>query len=75
MNTFLQDSSGNLSSSRLLMVMTNIIIVGLWAYASIVSIHSGGQMLPIPSEVIALSGLTIFGKVANSTLAERPPVQ
>lgn len=72
MISFLQNSNGELSSSRLLMIITNLAILGVWVYASISSINSGGPMVPMPTEVATFSGLTILGKVVNSALAERP---
>jgi len=72
MISFLQNSDGELSSSRLLMMIVNLAILSLWYYASIKSIQETGNMIPIPAEVATLSGLTILGKVANSALAERP---
>ena len=72
MISFLQNSDGELSSSRLLMLLTNFAILCVWVYASITSIKEGGPMVPMPTEVATFSGLTILGKVANSALAERP---
>ena len=72
MISFLQNSDGELSSTRLLMIVTNLAILGVWVYASISSIKSGGSMVPMPTEVTTFSGLTILGKVVNSALAERP---
>ena len=72
MISFLQNSNGELSSSRLLMIITNLAILSVWVYASIASIKEGGPMVPMPTEVATFSGLTILGKVVNSALAERP---
>ena len=54
------------------MLLTNLAILGVWVYASILSIQGGGPMVPMPTEVATFSGLTILGKVVNSALAERP---
>ena len=69
---FLQNSQGENSSTRLLMLITNIIIVGVWAISALISTNKGLPIPTIPTEILALGGFSMVGKVLNSTLAERP---
>ena len=69
---FLQNSQGEQSSTRLLMLLINTIIVGVWAISALISTHKGLPIPTIPSEILTLGGLSMAGKVLNSTLAERP---
>lgn len=70
--TFLQNSLGEQSSTRLLMLLTNAVIVGVWAISALISTHKGLPIPTIPSEILTLDGLSMASKVVNSTLAERP---
>lgn len=75
MISYLQNSSGDMSSGRLLMIVTNLVILAVWAFAAYMSIKGGGEIPPIPPEALTLSGLTILGKVTNSALSEKGMVQ
>lgn len=71
MISYLQNPSGDSSSGRLLMMLTNVVILVVWAFAAYISIKDGGEIPPIPPEALTLSGLTILGKVTNSALSEK----
>jgi hypothetical protein len=71
MISYLQNSSGELSSGRLLMMITNLVILAVWAFATYMSVKSGGGIPPIPTEALTLGGFTIMGKVINSALSEK----
>ena len=69
---FLQNSKGEQSSTRLLMLLINAVIVGVWAIAALISTSKGLPIPTIPSEILTLGGLSMASKVVNSTLAEGP---
>lgn len=56
----LEDNAGGLSSSRCLMLVWGVVVLGVWAY---ISIHTGG-LVSIPSEAVTiLLGLVGFKTV------------
>lgn len=71
MISYLQNPSGDLSSGRLLMMLTNLVILAVWAFAAYMKVMDGGDIPPIPTEALTLGGFTIMGKVINSTLSEK----
>ncbi len=75
MISYLQNPSGDSSSGRLLMMLTNLVILIMWAFSAYVSIKNGGPIPSIPNELLTLSGLSIAGKVLNSAISEKGMVQ
>lgn len=71
MISYLQNPSGDSSSGRLLMMLTNLVILAVWTFAAYVKVKGGGDIPPIPTEALTLGGFTIMGKVINSALAEK----
>ena len=69
---FLQNSQGEQSSTHLLMLLINVIIVGVWAIVALISANKGLPIPTIPTEILALGGFSMASKVLNSTLVERP---
>ena len=71
MISYLQNPSGDSSSGRLLMMLTNLVILAVWAFAAYMSVKGGGEIPPIPTEALTLGGFTIMGKVINSAISEK----
>ena len=69
---FLQNSQGEQSSTRLLMLFINAVIVGVWAISALISTSKGLHIPTTTSEILTLGGLSMAGKVLNPTLAEGP---
>jgi hypothetical protein len=71
---FFQEGSGNLSSTRLVMIAWALTILTVWAIASC----KAYTLAPIPESVITMFGISILGKVSQrfsegKTEPENPP--
>ena len=66
---FLKEGDGQYSSMRLVMLMWNIALLGVWIYTSIKT----GAMAPIDWSALGALGIVQAGKVAQS-FSEEPPV-
>lgn len=64
MNGFLQDGSGDKSSTRLLMVVAVLGILFVWGYTSIKS----GAPQSLPMEIVGLVVAVITGKVGTDAI-------
>ena len=69
---FLQKAEGDKSSSRLVMAVVVIGIIFTWSTSSLISALKGTPQIQVPWEIVILGIASITGKVANSTLVEKP---
>lgn len=67
---FFQGPSGEKSSSRLVMAIVVLGIVGTWCASSIVSAIKGTPQIQVPWEIVTIGIASIAGKVGNSALSE-----
>ncbi len=58
---FLQDSTGNFSSTRLAFLVWAIGVLACWAYVVVKSL----ALPPIPTEVVTVLGILMTGKVVQ----------
>lgn len=71
MSGFLQDGSGNNSSMRLIVFLSVAVILGIWAKICWVN----NAMEPMPTEIAAVLGMFIAGKVGQSWVENKPPAE
>ena len=70
---FFQGRGGEKSSSRLVMAVVVVGIVGTWCASSIISALKGTPQIQVPWEIVTLGIAAIAGKVGNSALSEGQP--
>lgn len=63
---FLEDADGNKSSSRLLVVLVGMTIIGVWGFLSV----KGNEPIDLPWSILTLLFICVLGKNATGYLVE-----